>query len=216
MHVLIASEDAVFARMLELEFLERGISCVISGASDKEEAVLQSPAKLAVIDAKLLLSGTFQPSSQSELVVFGYPEELARIPTQEMTRYYAVVRPFVVEDFFGSILVPAGDTPHQELRTQKRKNPAQYIALDETLRAAYYKGEKIELTAREFDLLRLLLDNRGKPVSRKDALARVFGDAGTDTNVVDVYINYLRTKIDNRFRIRLISTVRGCGYMISE
>ena len=102
------------------------------------------------------------------------------------------------------------------MRAQKRKNPAQYIALDETQRAAYYKGEKIELTGREFELLRLLLDNRGKPVSRKDALSRVFGETGEDTNVVDVYINYLRSKIDNRFRIRLISTVRGCGYMISD
>mgnify|MGYP000756148472 FL=1 len=214
MNVLIASADAVFARMLELEFLERGVSCVMAGKQAETESI--STVKLAVIDAKLLLSGTFQPPSQCELVVFGYPDELAQISTQELTRYYAVVRPFVVEDFFGSLLVPAGDAPHHELRAQKRKNPAQYIALDETQRAAYYKGEKIELTGREFELLRLLLDNRGKPVSRKDALSRVFGETGEDTNVVDVYINYLRSKIDNRFRIRLISTVRGCGYMISD
>lgn len=216
MNVRIASKDAVFARMLELEFLERGVSGVTVETSDKEEDIHLDDAKLAVIDAKLLLSGTFQPPAPCELVVFGYPEELARIPTQELTRYYAVVRPFVVEDFFDSILVSTGDSPRQELRTQKRKNPSQYIALDETLRAAYYKGEKIELTGKEFELLRLLLDNRGKPVSRAEALSRVFGEAGADTNVVDVYINYLRAKIDNRFRIRLISTVRGCGYMICE
>jgi hypothetical protein len=214
MNVLIASTDAVFARMLELEFLERGVSCVTAGT--QAETDVAASIKLAVIDAKLLLSGAFRPPSQCELVVCGYPEELGRLSTQELTRYYAVVRPFVVEDFFSSLLVPAGDAPHHELRTQKRKNPAQYIALDETQRAAYYKGEKIELTKREFDLLRLLLDNRGKPVSRKDALSRIFGEAGEDTNVVDVYINYLRSKIDNRFRIRLISTVRGFGYMISD
>ena len=54
MNVLIASSDAVFARMLELEFLERGISCVTAGTQDEADAV--PAAKLAVIDAKLLLS----------------------------------------------------------------------------------------------------------------------------------------------------------------
>lgn len=215
MKVLIAMKDAVYARMLELEFSERGISCAIVSHAKETDAVFED-VRLAVIDAGLLLDGMVTPPASCEAIVIGYPEELARIPTQELTRYYAVVRPFVVEDFLDAVFIPSENGTKQELRPQRRKNPAQFLALDEALRSAYYKGEKIELTAREFALLRLLLENKGKPVSRAEALTRVFGESGNDTNVVDVYINYLRTKIDNRFRIRLITTVRGCGYMISD
>ena len=214
MKVLIAIRDAVYARMLELEFSERRISCEMVFHAGQTDAVFED-VRLAVIDAGLLLDGMIAPPPSCEAIVIGYPEELARIPTQELTRYYAVVRPFVVEDFLDAVFVENG-AGREELRPQRRKPPSQFLALDEALRSAYYKGEKIELTAREFALLRLLLENKGKPVSRAEALERVFEDSENDTNVVDVYINYLRTKIDTRFRIRLISTVRGCGYMISD
>ena len=95
-----------------------------------------------------------------------------------------------------------------------------YQPVFEKLSASLDTDWRLGLTGRngrgKTTLLRLLLENKGKPVSRAEALERVFEDSENDTNVVDVYINYLRTKIDNRFRIRLISTVRGCGYMISD
>jgi DNA-binding response OmpR family regulator len=90
------------------------------------------------------------------------------------------------------------------------------LALDTENHVAYYKGEKIALTQKEFALLALLYENRGTPVSREHALAEVFSDAETKTNVVDVYVNYLRTKIDSRFDVRMISTVRGLGYVIAK
>ena len=214
MKVLIAMRDAVYARMLELEFSERGIDCLFYTGEDDID--IQDDIRLAVIDAGLLSYAKILLLGQCETVVIGYPEELARIPTQELTRYYAVVRPLVMEDFLNAVFISPEEDNRQELRSQKRKNPSQFLALDETIRVAYYKGEKINLTAKEFALLRLLLENKGKPVSRQEALTAVFGDIDSDTNVVDVYVNYLRTKIDNRFRMKLISTVRGCGYMIAD
>jgi two-component system copper resistance phosphate regulon response regulator CusR len=79
-----------------------------------------------------------------------------------------------------------------------------------------YKGEKIVLTQKEFALLKLLFENRGEGVSRERALTEVFSDTDTKTNVVDVYVNYLRAKIDHKFDVRMILTVRGCGYMIGK
>ena len=101
-------------------------------------------------------------------------------------------------------------------RLRKRKSPSESLALDRNTHSAYYKGEKITLTQKEFSLLALLFENRGTPISREDALAKIFSDAGTSTNVVDVYVNYLRTKIDHKFGVRMIATVRGCGYMIQK
>lgn len=212
MAVVIAFRDAVFARMLALEFRDRGIEAEVW---DKPEALSElTSAELAVMDAAYLAAG-LRPPARGEAVIAGYPEELAAISAQELTRYFCVVRPFAVEEFFASILPSEGNTSPKELRLQKRKSPTQHLALDEATHIAYYKGEKIQLTAREFALLKLLLERRGHPVSRAEAATAVFGGAEPNTNIVDVYINYLRSKLDNRFRVRLISTVRGCGYMIN-
>jgi two-component system, OmpR family, copper resistance phosphate regulon response regulator CusR len=78
-------------------------------------------------------------------------------------------------------------------------------------------GKKIDLTAREFRLLEYLLRHQNKVVARVDILENVW-DVNHDvgTNVVDVYINYLRKKIDNGFDLQLIRTVKGMGYTIKD
>ncbi len=80
-----------------------------------------------------------------------------------------------------------------------------------------FNGEHIELTKKEFDLLKYMLDNKGIVITRDNILQNIWGyDYIGDTNVVDVYIRYLRSKIDNRFDIKLIHTVRGVGYQIKD
>lgn len=79
------------------------------------------------------------------------------------------------------------------------------------------RGEvEILLSAKEFRLLVFLLENKGKIVTRTQILSVVWNtNMDTYTNVVDVYISYLRTKIDSDFSGKLIKTVKGRGYMIS-
>ena len=78
-------------------------------------------------------------------------------------------------------------------------------------------GEKVELTIREFTLLQTLLEHKNIVLSRDTLIDQVWGyDYYVETNIVDVYIRYLRHKIDDRFQIHLISTVRGIGYVIKE
>ena len=77
--------------------------------------------------------------------------------------------------------------------------------------------QTVELTRREFDLLRCLLENKEKVVTREMLMDQVWGfDFVGETNTVDVYIRFLRSKIDERFGIKLIHTVRGVGYVIRE
>lgn len=79
------------------------------------------------------------------------------------------------------------------------------------------QGKRIELTSREFDLLVYLLQNKNQVLSRDQILTHVWGyDFVGDTNVVDVYIRYLRKKIDYPFDLRLIHTYRGVGYSLKE
>jgi DNA-binding response OmpR family regulator len=78
-------------------------------------------------------------------------------------------------------------------------------------------GQKITLTAKEFQLLEYLLLNRNRVVSRDDIAERVWGlDFDTKSNVIDVYVNFLRKKIDKEFSPKLIHTHVGMGYILTE
>ena len=78
-------------------------------------------------------------------------------------------------------------------------------------------GKEIKLTLQEFKLLKLLLENKDKVLSRSQLLNTVWGvNYDTNTNVVDVYISYLRNKIDTPEHTKLIKTIKGRGYMIND
>jgi two-component system, OmpR family, copper resistance phosphate regulon response regulator CusR len=78
-------------------------------------------------------------------------------------------------------------------------------------------GKRITLTSREFGLLSHLLMQKGRVVSRVDILEKVWDTSfDTDTNIVDVYINFLRKKMDKPFENKLIHTVTGMGYVLRE
>lgn len=83
--------------------------------------------------------------------------------------------------------------------------------------SAYRDGKEILLTAKEFTLLEILITNKNKVLSRSEIAGKVWGinfDRGT--NLIDVYINYLRTKIDKNHSKKLIQTVIGRGYMLKD
>jgi heavy metal response regulator len=91
------------------------------------------------------------------------------------------------------------------------------LVLDPATREVQRAGEPIELTSREYALLEYLLRNKGRVLTRSMILEHVWGyrfDPGT--NIVDVYISYLRNKIDRGFDRKLIHTVRGVGYVLRE
>ncbi|MBD2755094.1 response regulator transcription factor [Spirosoma validum] len=91
------------------------------------------------------------------------------------------------------------------------------LELDRDERVARRMGKTIDLTAREFALLEYLMRNAGRVVSRVDIAEQVW-DVGFDTgtNVIDVYISYLRTKIDKDAPVKLIHTLVGMGYVLKE
>ncbi len=89
------------------------------------------------------------------------------------------------------------------------------LSLDPASRRATRKGKVINLTIKEYRLLECLLKHKGTAVSREDLLRYVWEEKEFDrTNVVDVYVNYVRGKIDKGFSRKLIHTVSGIGYLI--
>ena len=91
------------------------------------------------------------------------------------------------------------------------------LELDLNEKVARRSGKRIDLTAKEFGLLEYLMRNRGRVVSRIDIAEKVWDIRfDTGTNVIDVYVNFLRKKIDKDFPQKLIHTVIGMGYMLKE
>jgi len=90
------------------------------------------------------------------------------------------------------------------------------LRLDRVERRVERAGRRIELTAKEFALLEYLMRNSGRRITRTMIIEHVWNlSFDTATNVVDVYINYLRRKVDDGFRRQLIHTIRGVGYELS-
>lgn len=91
------------------------------------------------------------------------------------------------------------------------------LELNRTERRVTRAGKELELSPKEFALLEYLMANAGRKVSRAMILERVWHHSfDTNTNVVDVYINYLRKKVDGNATAKLIRTVRGIGYVLSD
>jgi two-component system, OmpR family, response regulator MprA len=105
-------------------------------------------------------------------------------------------------------------------RTQLERAPIltfNDLTLDTSTRMASRNGRTIALTAKEYDLLELFMRHPRQVMTREMIFDRVWGyDFGGESNVLDVYIRYLRQKLENEDETRLIHTVRGVGYVLRE
>ncbi|MFZ0286546.1 MAG: response regulator transcription factor [Terriglobales bacterium] len=90
------------------------------------------------------------------------------------------------------------------------------LKLDRVERRVERAGRRVELTSKEFALLEYMMRNAGRRMTRAMMIEHVWNlSFDTSTNVVDVYVNYLRRKVDDGFALRLIHTIRGVGYELS-
>ncbi|KHD38653.1 PhoB family transcriptional regulator [Clostridium acetobutylicum] len=91
------------------------------------------------------------------------------------------------------------------------------VVMDNRIHRVTRKKREIELTKKEYELLKMLLINKNIVLTREKLIEGIWGyDYMGDTNVVDVFIRYLRSKLDDGFDDKLITTVRGVGYVIKE
>lgn len=104
-----------------------------------------------------------------------------------------------------------------EIEQPSEKLQVADLELDLKEKIARREGKAIELTAKEFSLLEYLMINRGRVVSKVDIAEKVWDiNFDTGTNFIEVYVNYLRNKIDKGFQTKLIHTIVGMGYMLKN
>lgn len=124
-----------------------------------------------------------------------------------------VVKPFSFEELLARI---------RALLRRRSVDDAKVVSVgelnvDPRRRTAFYDGQLLDLTKKEFDLIHVLANNPSLVMSREQLLNKVWGyDFDVDTNVVDVFIGYLRKKLEADGKKRIIQTVRGVGFVLNK
>lgn len=189
---------------MELEISERGAA--VFTTADESAAIEQKPQFLFA-DAELF-SGIAPDGTETVIIC----KTQSNVPHPCAHPVY--VRPFDVCDMLDETL---GRPSIIDGASKKKRTQAEGLRLHAQTHSATYRGEHIALSKKEFSLLSLLMEKKGQTVSRAEATEKVFGEKISDgTNIVDVYVKYLREKIDERFGIKVISSVRGIGYTIKS
>ncbi len=219
--ILIIEDEERIARFVELELVHEGYEAEKCGDGRRGlELALTGGFSLVLLDIMLPgLSGLevmrrLRRESDVPVIMLTARDAVTdKVSGLDMGADDYVTKPFAIEELLARIRVVlrkraggAGGEP--PLRCGG-------LTLDPARRSAEFRGEPIELTKREFDMLELMMRNEGVVISRDTFLSKVWGyDYAGETNTVDVYIRYLRGKIDDAFGVNLIRTVRGVGYAL--
>jgi len=127
-----------------------------------------------------------------------------------------IIKPFEFKELLVRIRALLKRTMNQQLPTGNILKVAD-LEMNLDTKEVKRADQPITLTAKEFQLLEYFMRNRNRVLSRADIAERVWEiDFDTQTNVIDVYVNYLRNKIDKKFDTRLIHTQVGMGYIMKE
>ena len=167
------------------------------------------------MDGTVFIEKVRSESAVPIIVLSARSEEKEKVKALDMGANDYITKPFEIEELLARIRVAlrksSAQTGSDSLLTSG------LLTLDAARHSVCYDKTPISLTHREFELLRELMTNRGIVLSRDHLLEHVWGyDYAGETNVVDVYIRYLRQKIDDAFSIKRIHTVRGVGYVFRD
>lgn len=225
--ILIIEDEPKIARFVELELKYEGYEVEIADDGRQGLALAQSkPYGLILLD--LMIPGLNglevcrrirQTSDVPIIMVTAKDDIMDKVTGLDTGADDYVTKPFAIEELLArirSVLKRRERTPGNPSATENAL-AAGPLTLDEDKHRVFHGSEEIELTKREFDLLAYLLRNKNMVLTRDQILEHVWGyDYFGDTNVVDVYIRYLRSKIDEPFGRKFISTVRGVGYALKD
>lgn len=139
---------------------------------------------------------------------------------EKIMRYYLYIDDFILKPFHGDeFSVRVYNIIKKRHIKSNSSTVYEYkgLRVDIARRYVCYCGEEIMLTKTEYELLLFLIKNKDIVLSRNDIINNVWGyEYAGETNIVDVYVRYLRKKIDKRFNLNIIKTLRGVGYFISS
>ncbi len=226
--ILLIEDEEKIARFTELELVHEGYE--VGKAADGRTGLEMAESgeyDLCLLDIMLPgLSGLevlrrLRKTSQMPVIMLTARDAVMdKVSGLDMGADDYITKPFAIEELLARIRVAlkkASQIEADQALPQSRLLTCGKLCLDPARHTVFYGDCSIDLTNKEFLLLQTLLENKSIVMSRDSLLTRVWGyDYMGETNVVDVYVYYLRNKIDDAFGEKVIHTVRGIGYVIKE
>lgn len=221
--ILIVEDEEKIARFVELELKHEGydIEKAFDGRKGLELAenggydLILLDIMLPGINGIEILRRIRKNSNVPVIMLTARDAVMDKVSGLDMGADDYITKPFAIEELLARIRVILRKNIVTENKTHVLH--CNGITLDSDRFKVTYNGVPVELTAKEFSLLQTLMQNKNIVMSRDTLLEDVWGyDYMGETNVVDVYVRYLRQKIDEKFGAKIITTVRGVGYVIKE
>ena len=217
--ILVIEDDAQIGRVLRLELEHEGyvVESAADGLAGLEKA-LKEP-DLVILDLMLpKMDGLevctrIRTKSAVPIIMLTAKDRIPdRVSGLDTGADDYLTKPFAIEELLARVRARLRERhPHSNLLTAKD------LQMDRDRHEVMRGGKQIQLTAKEYALLEYLLLHRNKVHTRDELFNGVWGsDFLGDSNLIDVYIRYLRSKLDDGFDDKLIQTVRGVGYTLKD
>jgi DNA-binding response OmpR family regulator len=223
--ILIVEDEVKLARFVELELKHEGYEVIVANDGRTGLDCFETSQPDAVLLDLMLpeLSGIEvcrrirRVSDVPVIMLTAKGETMDKVIGLDSGADDYMTKPFAIEELLARLRaalrrrVKSADAENDSTLTLKG------LTIDVARHTVKYEDKVIELTKREFELLEYLVRNKNIVLTRDQILNKVWGyDYIGETNVVDVYVRYLRTKIDDKFDVKLIHTIRGVGYYAKD
>lgn len=223
--ILVVEDESKIARFLELELKHEGyeVELAFDGRDGLEKASKQD-IDLVILDLMLpLLSGIevlrrIRKTSDLPVIMLTAKDDVSdKVVGLDSGADDYVTKPFAIEELLARIRVALKRNGTGKKKNEDEVLTAGELILNKTSHMVTFNGEEVPLSKKEYDLLEYMMENSGIVLSREKLIEKVWGyDYYGDTNVTDVYIRYIRAKIDQKYNRSFIRTIRGVGYIFEE
>lgn len=221
MRILVVDDDPEIVSFLKRGLIYEGYS--VDTAGDGTEALTKSREKepdLVILDIMMLgidgveVSKRLRQASDVPILMLTAKGTIAdRVEGLDSGADDYLVKPFAFDELLARVRALLRRRQPREGEVLRFSD----LSLDTATREVRRGNEVIELTPQEFDLLELFMRHRRQVLNRDRIYDRVWGyDFGGESNLIEVYVSYLRSKLEASGRPRLIHTVRGVGYVMKE
>ncbi|MBS4803340.1 MAG: response regulator transcription factor [Clostridium sp.] len=222
--ILIVEDEEKIARFIELELKHEGYEVIkANNGRTGLEIAEKGEVELVILDVMLpeingleVLRRIRKVSDIPVIMLTARDAVMDKVSGLDAGADDYVTKPFAIEELLARIRTAL----KKRVVTVKKDVDVLScgpLSLDKKKHKVVYNNTEIELTNREFTLLQILMENKNIVLTREVLIEKVCGyDYFGETNVIDVYIRFLRTKIDDVFNTKIITTVRGVGYVIKD
>jgi len=223
--IFIVEDERRIARFLQIELEHEGYETEMEDNGERAlERIVQGSYDLVLLDVMLpgmdgleICRRVREVSNVPIIMLTARDEVEDKVAGLDLGADDYMTKPFAIQELLARIRNALRKHRNTDESPEGEKLTVKDLIMYPSRYEVTVQGQDVQLTKKEYSLLEYMLRNKRTVLTRDQILQEVWGyDYTGDTNVVDVYIRYLRAKIDDRFNQKYIWTVRGVGYVVKE